>query len=304
MKKVAFLLVVLFSLVSLSYGQELDVANYLQNISVTVKTPTGEGSGVLVTRELKESPDSQNKVKVNFIWTAAHVVDGLRSVREIVDPLTGSNKQVIEFKDAEIVKELNEDGRRVGEMKMDARIVKYSNADFGQDLALLMVRKRNYVDVSAKFYVEKEIVPVGTALFHVGSLRGQFGSNSMTTGIMSQVGRVIDVGNRAVFDQTSVSAFPGSSGGGVYTTDGRYIGMLVRGGGETFNFVVPIRRMLKWSKDVKVDWAIVESVEPPTLDELDKVPVEDSGAKFLKAAAEARPNPENLKFMFRWNDAD
>ncbi len=297
-------LVLGFCLFSPSYAQELDVANYLQNISVTVKTETGEGSGVIVTRELKESSTADTKRKVNFIWTAAHVVDGLRTVRTIVDPLSGTSKQVIEFKDAEIVKELTEEGRRVGEMKMDARVIKYSDADFGQDLALLMVRKRDYVDVSAKFFVEKDIVPVGTSLYHVGSLRGQFGSNSMTTGIMSQVGRVIDVGNRTVFDQTSVSAFPGSSGGGVYTTDGRYIGMLVRGGGETFNFVVPIRRMIKWAKDVKVDWAVQENVEPPTLDELDKLPVEDSGAKFLKAAEAGKPRPENLKFMFRWNDAN
>jgi len=36
-----------------------------------------------------------------------------------------------------------------------------------------------------------EIVPIGTELFHVGSLLGQVGSNSMTRGIMSKVGRQI-----------------------------------------------------------------------------------------------------------------
>ena len=62
---------------------------------------------------------------------------------------------------------------------------------------------------------------------------------------MSQVGRVLDLGSGGgtVFDQTTVTAFPGSSGGGVFLTDGKYVGMLVRGAGETFNLIVPVRRM-------------------------------------------------------------
>ena len=50
----------------------------------------------------------------------------------------------------------------------------------------------------------------------------------MTTGIMSQVGRMLALNSstKVLFDQTTVTAFPGSSGGGVFLTDGQYIGTL------------------------------------------------------------------------------
>jgi len=116
-------------------------------------------------------------------------------------------------------------------------------------------------------------------------LLGQVGSNSMTRGIMSKVGRVLDIGNGegTVFDQTTVTAFPGSSGGGVYLSDknednsGKYVGMLVRGAGEGFNFVVPVRRMRDWAKEVNAEWALDPDAETPTLAELSKQPIEDAG---------------------------
>ena len=152
---------------------------------------------------------SDKNITVNFVWTAAHVVDNLRHVRQVIDPKTGQSKNVIEFKDAAIVKELVEDGRRVGELKMDARVIKYSDSENGEDLALLMIRKRDFVSSSAVFHTgSPNIVPIGTRLFHVGSLLGQTGAGSMTSGIMSQVGRVLDLGSSGgvVFDQTTVTA--------------------------------------------------------------------------------------------------
>ena len=154
------------------------LVQHLQDISVTVKAPgsfgESQGSGVIITRELKSSKDGNETEVVNFVWTAAHVVDNLRSVRSIIE--NGQPKKVIEFKDAQIVQELVENGRKVGEIKMDARVIRYSDSEDGQDLALLMIRKRNFVSASAKFYLEgDQIIPIGTELFHVGSLLGQGG---------------------------------------------------------------------------------------------------------------------------------
>ena len=159
-----------------------DAALYqkLQDVSVTVKAGRGEGSGVIITREVTVG---DAKEKINFVWTAAHVVASLRSVRNTIE--AGIPKKVVEFKDAQIVKELVEKGRRVGEIKMDAKVIKYSDADSGEDLALLLVRKRNFVDQNILFYPSNDPIPVGTELYHVGSLLGQVGSNSMTRGIMS-----------------------------------------------------------------------------------------------------------------------
>lgn len=259
----------------------LNVAQHLQDISVTIVTDRGEGSGVIMTRKFP------NGESVNFIWTAAHVVDNLRKTRQIIDPKTGTAKTVVEFDDALVVKGLTEDGRNVGKMELFAEVVRYSAEE---DLALLRLRKKNFVAATVEFYLGKEIPPISTELLHVGSLLGQLGSNSMTTGIMSQHGRLI---NKRVFDQTTVAAFPGSSGGGVYLKDGKMVGMLVRGAGETFNLIVPVRRMQKWAKSAKIEWAIDHSFKMISEDDLAKLPVEDTGVTFSysrKTEAEAAPS--------------
>ncbi len=258
-------------------AQEGNISTYLQDISVTIKTERGSGSGVIFSREIESEEGKKN---VNFVWTAAHVLEGIRSVRSILD-IEGKTLKKPVFKDVQIVKKLIEDGITVGELSMDATVVKYSDATDGEDLALLMIKKFNFVDVSAKFYKDenKTGLPLGTQLYHVGSLLGESGANSMTTGIMSQVGRMLALNSstKVLFDQTTVTAFPGSSGGGVFLTDGQYIGMLVRGAGETFNLIVPVRRMAKWAASEKIEWAIDPDVKAPSLEEINKLPKEKAG---------------------------
>ena len=252
----------------------------LQDISVTVKSGFSEGSGVIITRDVRVGPNKTEKI--NFVWTAGHVIDNLRSVRTTIQE--GRQIQIVEFKDAQIVKELVENGRRVGELKMDAKVLKYSSSDEGEDLALLMIRKRDFIQQTIDFYKSDSPVPIGTELYHVGSLLGQQGSNSMTRGIVSQVGRVLNLGSGdgVVFDQTTVTAFPGSSGGGVFLSErskgeeGQYMGMLVRGAGETFNLIVPVRRMRSWAKKQNVEWALDTEVEVPTLEDILKLQIEGS----------------------------
>jgi S1-C subfamily serine protease len=251
-----------------SFAQaENKVAQHLQDVSVTIKSGFSEGSGVLITRELQKSSEDNEKVKVNFVITAAHVIDNLRSTRDIINS-KGQKQTIIEFRDAQIVKELVENGRKVGELKMDAKVILYSDAEDGEDIAILMVRKQGFVDTNTEFELSDKPVAIGTNLFHVGSLLGQSGANSMTAGIMSQVGRVLSLGtgDGTVFDQTTVTAFPGSSGGGVFLTDGKYVGMLVRGAGETFNLIVPARRMRSWATARNAEWILDPSVATPTLD--------------------------------------
>jgi S1-C subfamily serine protease len=270
----AVLLTLYFS--TLSYAN--DVSSYLQDISVTIKSSGGTGSGVLLARKIRDKND--NDITVNFVWTAAHVIENLRNVRTVLDS-DGQTKKIVEFKDAEIIKKMIENGSTVGQIVVDAKVIKYSDAKDGQDLALLMIRKLDFSSSSAKFHLDKECkgLELGTQLYHVGSLLGENGSNSMTTGIMSQVGRMVSLNNsnKILFDQTTVTAFPGSSGGGVFLTDGQYIGMLVRGAGETFNLIVPMRRMTKWAEEENIMWALDDSIKPPSLENIEKLSVENLG---------------------------
>lgn len=298
-KKIMLIFASLLIAFSLQARADEELYNKLQDISVTVKSGFSEGSGVIITRDVRVGPNKTEKI--NFVWTAGHVIDNLRSVRTIIQD--GQQVRVVEFKDAQIVKELVENGRRVGELKMDAKVLKYSSASDGEDLALLMVRKRDFIQQNADFYNPDSPVAIGTELYHVGSLLGQQGSNSMTRGIISQVGRVLNLGNGdgVVFDQTTVTAFPGSSGGGVFLSErskdhrGEYVGMLVRGAGETFNLIVPVRRMREWAEKGDISWAIDTNVEVPTLEDILSLQIE-GGSSNKKDGEEKALSPDAITF--------
>ena len=271
-------------------------AVHLQNVSVTIRAEgdfsAGEGSGVIFTRK------DANGNQVNFVWTAGHVIDNLRKTRKTV--VNGTPKTIVEFKDPMVVKEIRQNGRTVGRLQMDAEVIKYSDADDGHDLALLRVRKLNFVDDTVAFYLDKEIPTLGTDLLHVGSLLGQMGANSMTDGIYSQHGRLIKSLNKHVFDQTTCTAFPGSSGGGVYLkNDARYVGMLVRGAGEGFNLIVPVRRIIEYCEKHKIMWALDPKIDMPTEEELRKVPVEHAPREKSEDTEDEAAAKKAFPFMIR-----
>jgi hypothetical protein len=274
MKYLVVALTLLFFLTGMAFA---GVPDDLQQISVTIKAGDAQGSGDLVTRKIEEDTWS-------FLWTAAHVVEGLRTTRTVITA-EGGTKTQIEYKDAEIVQERQQNGRRVGQVNYDAKVIKVSDADYGEDLALLMVRCKNAypLTISTKFHLEPDYIPtIGVELAHCGSLLGQFGANSYTTGVLSQTGRVLAMkgANTKVFDQVTAVAFPGSSGGGMFLkADGTYIGMLTQGVQKLqgFNFIVPVRRIHAFAKAAKIEWAIDPRVKMPTLAEIEAMPVEDFG---------------------------
>lgn len=258
------------------------LVKHLQEVSVTVKAESrwsrGEGSGVIVTRKLKDKDGKEHTV--NFVWTAGHVIDNLRKVREVIDPKTGTTRKIIEFDRPQIVQELrDETGQRIGEIKLDTVVLCYSDADTGEDLALLRVLKTNFVKSSSAFYLDKKTPGMGTYICHVGSRHGQFGANSFSSGRISAVGRTLKSVSNKLFDQTSVSASPGSSGGGVFFEKGKHagkcLGLIVRGGESTFNFIVPVRRMKTWADKMGIGFALDPKIAAPKLEDLEKITIED-----------------------------
>ncbi len=273
----------------LKIGSPEDLGEHLQATSVTIRAGFTEGSST-VCRVV----DGRT-----YLITAGHVVAGLRSTREIIDSKTGTRRMVVEFDDASVILQYRDDeGRTVGDVRWFARIVKYSDAENCEDLALIELRRKGAFDKSASFYLDKKLPPVGTTLYHMGSLLGQFGSNSMTRGIMSQHGRVY-MGK--VYDQTTVAAFPGSSGGGVYDGKGKYVGMVVRGAGETFNLIVPVRRLKAWTERNGIQWALDHSLPVPSEEELKKLHADDSGYSFSSGerAKENGKDAKDFRFLIR-----
>lgn len=232
MKILTALLVAIISITARADGDFDTLAPKLQNVSVTIHAEGCQGSGTIVYRN-----------GLTFILTAGHVVEGNRKVLEVT--LDGKKAYSIEFSPVTAVREIYTDGRSVGTTTVEAEVVSYSSADYGDDIALLRARSK-ITDDSVEFNPDK-FVPVGSGVVHVGSLLGQEGSNSFTTGSYSQIGRTL---NDKVFDQVSCPAYPGSSGGGIFLRNGQYVGMLVRGvQGGTFNLIVPVRRIKTWAKE-------------------------------------------------------
>lgn len=276
-----------------------DVPDYLLNLSVSIAIDNRElGSGTLVAVNVEGKT-------INFVVTCAHVVKQLRETEEVVDPKSGTKRTIVRFKDCALVKEFREDGRKVGSTNIDCAVMKF---DDKEDIAILKVRKKNYESKSIVFYPDSDPPKIATDLLHCGSLAGSLGAHSVTPGMVAQVGRVIDgVGNNKVYDQTTVVATGGSSGGAVVRReDGAYVGMISIGvrTGDNFNFMVPIRRIHEWSKKAGVEWIFNPTVKSPPENKIDELPVEEIGAKFQRAdvpaamPAPAEKDDETLKQLF------
>lgn len=271
MRSLSIVFVLLFSVIG--FGQS--IPQQLDDVGVTIRAGQAEGSGVIVTRQ------SEGQT-LNFVLTAGHVVDGLRTTRLV------GNKTVVEFRDAQVVKQLVENGRNVGEMSLNAEVIKYSDIDHGDDIAVLLLRKRNFINTGIKFYLDDQIPSTGTELYHCGSMLGTTGSNSLTSGIISNVGRLID---DKEYDQYDGGAKAGSSGGILaLKSDGRYVGMLTRGASDVFTLFTPIRRIRHWAEDEKMMWLLDETIAVPSLKEIEDIKVESSPKdNVLEAAKDVMP---------------
>jgi hypothetical protein len=260
----------------------------LDEISVTIRAEkafgASEGSGTLIVRKV----DGKN---VCFVWTAAHVVDDLKKTKTV--RINGKKKEIVYFDPVQIVKDLYEDDELVGDVRMRAVVVKFNRA---HDLALLRVLKKDFSKANTRFYLGEKTPGRGTKVFHVGSLLGKTGSNSMTDGLISALGRKPERSD-LIYDQTTVTAVPGSSGGGVFLQKtGEYVGMLVAGyrGSDGFNLIVPVRRMRSWAKEAGVLWALDPKIKTPSEKELKKIPVTGTYDPKLKAKKKdgETPKPE------------
>ena len=187
----------------------------------------------------------------SYVVTAAHVVEDLKQVISDIDEGEGKEKKKILWRDAWILIERIKEGRKTGELRLLAKVkfATKTEEEGGDDVAVLEVYEGDLLPYSAVPLPRGEKVWVGQECWHVGSLYGAF-VNSVSKGIIASVGRLI---HDKPFHQTSTTAAPGSSGGGVFVVgdDGHlyYAGMLTRGTGQTINFVVPIERMREALKD-------------------------------------------------------
>lgn len=243
----------------------LEMARYLQDASVTIKVETGDPHETsLGTGFLRTTRDGQV-----WVWTCAHVVAPARKQSDCGEGDCSA------FEHVQIIKTFQKDNGKVGELTLEAEVIRYSD-DEHDDLALLRVITPDFIPkVTARFFLEKHAPPVGSEVMFCGTFLGRIGNMAISNGIISLHNRSL---NDMLFDQTSVPAFPGGSGGMMALRDGRCVGILVRQGspGGTFSLFVPVRRMRAWAQQTGVEFTMDDLLQVPSDEELHSHPVEES----------------------------
>lgn len=204
-----------------------------QRQTVLIRTETGQGTGVIVKRV---DPFGHARL---FVWTAAHVVDD-----------TDTPKVVLTIKN---------DFSRVGETVFTGQVIL---RDDRLDLALLWVDAPGDVGVGAEL---DSVVPLepGSTVFHVGNFWGQALFNSVSTGVVSEVGVKPGEGFYwPVCDQTTLTIQPGSSGGPLFNSENGRVAGLVVGLRANVGFFVPVRAMAALATAKGLTWAAADGECP------------------------------------------
>lgn len=268
-------------LVVLLIGSELFAANptsapspdFLSSISVTVSTPGGTGSGVAFTRKDANGED------ITFVWTAGHVVQHRESVPFLfVGPPGSSNAPILKSKmiyytNVTVMQDVTINGEYAYTTNLSATVIKSSPNETGNDLAILRVNGKFFNQNTVAFDLSGRIPKLGESLYGVSSPYGEYGM--FNVGVLSFVGRNID---GTLYDQTTLIIYPGSSGSGVFNTNGKCTGLVLIMRAPSLGYMAPVRRMQKWAKDEGVEWALDPKIPMPSEDELkslsrvDKVP--------------------------------
>jgi len=204
------------------------------NSTLLVVTPTGTGTGVLIHRR---NPAGEGRI---FLWTAAHVAGGSDAVARRIFRVGTQKAGFAEFPAVLIAK--NE----------------------GPDLALYWIISPT--DLASGVTFSRTVAQPGEHVFHIGNFLGDNFDNSITTGVISQVGvfpSQLPGWPWPLVDQTDATVVPGGSGGGVFNTSGEVVGIMVGRAGPGISVFVPTRVIWSWAKSAGLDWAVYGSSCPP-----------------------------------------
>jgi len=156
-----------------------------------------------------------------YIVTNAHVIEGARRVQVVLPrPTPAAGSSII----------------RPRGIAFDARIV---GIDDETDLAVLKIDEKN---LPALPLGDSDALKQGQLVFAYGSPLGL--ENSVSMGIVSAVGRQLELDDPMIYIQTDAPINPGNSGGPLVDTEGRVVGINTlilsqSGGNEGLGFAAP-----------------------------------------------------------------
>lgn len=239
------------------------IPEYLQSISVKIIVGDGTGSGIAFTRK-----DSNGK-PITFIWTAAHIFthhDG-----DFFSLLLSTNRPNVPTQYADIQQVTVKNGVVVGKKTKSVKMFKFSDDENGEDLAILRVNGEFFNTNTVVFDLTGDVPHIGQSLYSMGAPYGL--AQSFSPGYYSFIGRNFE---GMIFDQTTCVIFPGSSGGGIFSVDGKYEGMSNVMRASSINFITPIRRIQKWVEREHIEWTLDPTCPMPSEKELKKISLYDT----------------------------
>lgn len=277
----AFWLFVLLTLLNVNVVKATNISfpDFLSSISVQITLPDrSTGSGIAFTRK-----DSNGK-DVTLIWTAGHACMYREKYMAVfIGPITNGNKistitrtnMLIRngyYTNAVISQDIVVNGETKYTNIVNGSIIKCSRDedDGGNDLGLIRINGKFFNENTFTFDLSNRIPNIGEPLYNIASPFGEYGTYSF--GVISFVGRKVE---GVLFDQASITVFPGSSGSGIFNSNGNCMGIILLMKAPGMAYYAPIRRMQRWAKEQHVEWALDPSIPMPSDEELKKLPIPD-----------------------------
>lgn len=222
--KSIFILLLSFLLIFNVFGSDSPLINHMKDVTVLVESQTTAGTGLLI-----------NHGTNTYVLTAAHVVkpnvekggflkpDKLKSVK-IFKTNFDINDNLIET------------------IEVSGDIIKYSYNDY--DLALIKIKK-SLSTGSVIFDLETDL-KIGMETWNCGNYRGRTGSYSVGKGMVSYKNRIYFDKN---YVQVSNVILFGNSGGGIFLTNQKCVGIVSLKFDEGFTLSVGIDRITKFAQE-------------------------------------------------------
>ena len=234
-----------------------NVFTTISSNSVSIDNAFGGCSGVVFTRK-----DSTCLNDVSFVWTAGHLVHNTREIALQLFSLESINEKVPGLLNVvAVVHYQTKNSRIISTNTQIGTVIKYSHPSTnGIDIALIRLRNPIPTTKSTVFYLGDDTPQLGDDVFTIGSPYGLYGTASK--GIYSFIGRIDSEG--AEYDQTTMPVFPGSSGSGVFLSNGKCVGFVIALKHPTLNFILPIRKVKEWAVRENVMWALDENYPMPS----------------------------------------
>lgn len=246
-----------------------NVFSTISSNSVSIDNAFGSCSGVVFTRK-----DSTCLNDVSFVWTAGHLVHNTREFALQLFSLESINEKVPGLLNVVTVTYYQTKNSKIISTNIQiGTVIKYSHPSTnGIDIALIRLRNPIPSTKSTVFHLEDSIPQLGDDVFTISSPYGLYGTASK--GIYSFIGRIDS--ERAEYDQTTMPIFPGSSGAGVFLSNGKCVGFAIAIKHPSLNFILPIRKVKEWAIRENVLWALDENYPMPTDIELMFMPATDT----------------------------